>query len=367
MQADAVNAGLKTVSDTFTTSPCSTVPNAACMTWLWMQGPYNNADPATRFFVGDVRRGWGQHSSGEWQAALKQQGAAEALLSAGITAPQLALQKDHLETYPSVQLAYGGAAPAAYYSTLGLNKYVRSGHAVSLVQASEAPSPYVPVMSFSNGTSLVRAPDVTGSGKGAGLSVSATVAPSCSASTQASADLGPYDISGQLNEDQETIPMNFFNVPMYRGDVANLDYSGANMLQAMQTGDFLKTTVASGDAAAVQGIGPDNFPYAYSREGSARGPVNPTAQGPLWLPGGPMYGEDFSKRYDADPMSQWDHRPVYEPASGPSPAPSPAPSPSPAPAPAQAPSPGSLASLASYPTSYAAASRGYGYGAGHGW
>lgn len=371
MQSGAVNAGLRTVTDTFTTPACGGTPNAACMTWYWLQGPYNGADPATRFTIGDVRRGWGQGYNGEWTSVLKQQGATEALISAGFTKPQLAVQKRELETYPSVALTYGGAAPVAYYSTLGANRYVRSGHAVSTVLATEAPSVMTPVMSFPNSTSLVTAPDITGRSLGSGASVPATVG--CPVSSEVSADLGPFDISGQLNEDSETIPMNFFNIPMYNNDITNLDYSGAGMLQAMQTGDFMKTVVASGDAAAVQGVGPDNFSYAYAKgdPGSASAPMGTrTPTYPLYLPGGLM-GHRGAGQQSGVPGS--------------SPGPSGA-STSAAPAPPPAPGddwyaqktgrgglpPPSTAALAaagfypapqsSYPTSYAAAARGGGIG-----
>jgi hypothetical protein len=283
-QVQATAAGLQTVTSTFTPQGCGT-PNNACMTWFWEQGPYGGADPSTRFWVGDVRRGWGQGYNKERANQLKMQGAVEALRSAGITDTRVALGKRRLDTYPAVAVSYGATNPASFYNKVGLNMFTGHGHAVSVVDSSELPTTLTTVARYPNGTSLVTAPDITGKSKDiSGGSVPVTL--SCQANDLATG-LTPFSFGGQLNQEQETIPLSFWNIPMSSGAITTLQPNGADMVAAMQAGNFPKTIAESGDAPAVQGLNAQQFSYPYatddagSRSGSAAG------TGPLWLPGMP--------------------------------------------------------------------------------
>jgi hypothetical protein len=109
---------------------------------------------------------------------------------------------------------------------------------------------------------------------------------SCSTNDAASG-MFPFSFGGQLSEDQETIPLDFWNAPTSQFAVTTLQPNGADMVAAMQAGNFPKTIAESGDAPAVQGLNASQFSYAYSTAPVATG--KPTVSAPLVLPGaGPV-------------------------------------------------------------------------------
>jgi hypothetical protein len=233
----AAASGIRTVDAAFATRGTPTSSNAGPMTLLTLQGPYDGADPASRLFVGDVRRfNDGQGANKQFLNGIKVQAASEALARAGVTAPVAALAKRDAYTVPYVAVGAPGVYSTATYNTMPLDKQMYVGGAVTTSLAATNPAAPRPgggrvVATFPNGTSAVSTPCTVG--------------------------YDPVSLAGMLAQQQDFIPgVTLFSTPRAAGDVANLGVSGATMIERLQSGDVFGAVVASGGAPLVAGMVP---------------------------------------------------------------------------------------------------------------
>jgi hypothetical protein len=307
MSAEQVAAGLRTIKGTFTLDGSCGSPNNVCHTWMWQQGPGGGLDPSSRFAVGDVRTfNDGAGANKQKLNVIKMQAAMEALQKAGVQSPTVGLAKDQLASVdPAVFVQYGATMPFMHFNKLHVDKQVIGSHATVSVPASSVAAGNTSVdtlQTFPNGISFVTAPDLYGRSRTGNLPGACRANPRSDAESSLYA---PMTIAGQLNEDPaDLIPfLSFWADPVPGGvSVTNLLPSGGDYLQALQTGNYMKSLQESGAARAMSGI-PEAFqPYD-------------AGSGPVLVPPPGTYGPP--------PSNAWTPGPAWAPASAPSFAPPP--------------------------------------------
>jgi hypothetical protein len=262
MSAASVAAGLAAVQASQV--PGTQVPtSAACFTPITVRGPYNGADPGSRFYIGDVARfsNGGSDPSKQFLNIVKAQAATEALLGAGIINPKIVLARHAFSTAtPTVMITQNGTVSGGVFGKLAMNKWVPHTANVSVAPNFDTETtPGTVIASFPNGMALTTpVPPALVPAVGAFTQIGTPRgAESLAAqSINTSKTFGPPDVSiwSQLYSNGQTLPYtSVFSAPS-PGDVTNLNYGSADLIAADAARAASRAEYAHSGAGA--GIGP---------------------------------------------------------------------------------------------------------------
>ena len=239
MSATSVASGLAVVQSSLVPG-AQVAMSAHCYTPVYLRGPYNGADPSSRFVIPDVARfsDGGTDPTKQFLNVVKAQAATEALLGAGVLSPKVTLARHAYATAtPAVMITQNGTVSGGVYGASPYNMWApyTGVHSTALNYGTET-TPGTVIASFPNGMALTT--PVPPSYVPLVASFTQTSTPSGAASLAAQAlnashTFGPPDptIWSQLYNNGETLPyVSLFGAPTYPGDLANNHYSGADII-----------------------------------------------------------------------------------------------------------------------------------------
>ena len=255
----SVARGYATVQSA-TTPGTQVAPGATCWAPIRIRGPYNGADPITRFFVGDVPRdqNGGPDPSKAFLNVVKAQAAMEALVGAGVTSPTFTQAKANGRAVPATMVVHpnGSVVGGTYGDLSTAYNTPYTGVFTSAANYGAFNTPGNLIASLPSGHALVSAipPADTWAAKPGNLVTGpASLAAQAANTNPILAPLGT-DIWSTLYVNGETLPgVSLFGVPTYPGDIANLHYTGADIAAVSATDplrSYAEANVAVGEYAS---------------------------------------------------------------------------------------------------------------------
>jgi hypothetical protein len=234
---NSVTTGLAAIQQSFTTG--ATGPGAqSCYVPMFTRGPYQGADPGSRISIGDVKRfSDGVFANRVYFNLIKAQAAAEALYQAGVMQPNVVVSKgSNSSARPTVLIGMDGNYTGASYGSLGLDKSVPYTPVFSTgLNYMATSTPGTVLATFPSGVSVVSS---GGASTAASFAGPAIVAENLNATGGIVQNADSF--ASELNNSGDVIPgLTLFGVPQYGGDVANVGYSGADVLGQLQGGQSL--------------------------------------------------------------------------------------------------------------------------------
>jgi hypothetical protein len=128
-----------------------------CLNFMYVSGPYNNADPADRLLIGDVRRRQDDANFKTYYNAIKTLAVHEAMYDAGLRDAKILLPKTQRPTTTAaVAVGSGGRYPIIAYNQNTFDKNVPFGAAVGISESTGKPLPGTVIINMNNGTALVQ-------------------------------------------------------------------------------------------------------------------------------------------------------------------------------------------------------------------
>lgn len=131
--------------------------NKQCLNFMYVSGPYNNADPADRLLVGDVRRRQDDANFKTYYNAIKTLAVHEAFHDAGLRDAKIVLPKTQRPgTSAAVAVGTQGSYPILAYNQNTFDKNVPFGAAVGVSETTGKQLPGTVIINMNNGTALVQ-------------------------------------------------------------------------------------------------------------------------------------------------------------------------------------------------------------------
>ena len=252
------------MNNAFTVGSGIPAQNNACYQFMYLRGPYDNADPISKVIIGDVRRmNDGLLADKVMVNLYKTQAAFEALRGAGVVDPYVALAKDIADTDATVfNEVDGNFFPWSMYNRLGANKQVPWGSS-NVSSTSVYPASTSTLAQTGVDTSMGM-----GMGVGAGTIGNRQVVQTFNNGTALAR--GGIDSTNTLGPDlmldsNDVVPgLSLFSVPDGFGSITTLQPSGAAYIQSLGAGDVITAVKNAGYAQAVSGFQPTTEAAAIS-------------------------------------------------------------------------------------------------------